>query len=162
MSLRRNILLSTKKQSGFLLPMALFIIVVLGGMAIVISKKVSQSTSSYIIDAISTQTFFAAESGAQAGLHELFFVDTDRQLVDGRCEAMNISHTLNVDGLRNCIVTVVCSCRYEDNSVCDDGNSANYLGLNDISNSFYTIDSRAQCGIDPIISQHSIEVGASL
>ena len=162
MCLNDKATVSPKKQSGFLLPMALFVIVVLGGMAIVISKKVSQSTSSYIMDAISTQTFFAAESGAQAGMHELFYADTDRQLVDGRCEAMNISQTLDVDGLKNCVVTVVCSCRYQDNAVCDDSNSANYLGLSDITNSFYTIDSRAQCGVEPIISQHSIEVGASL
>ena len=151
-----------RTQKGFLLPLALFIIVVLGGSAVIVSKKVSQSTASYILDAISIQTFFAAESGTQVGLHELFFYDTDRQLVDGRCSVMNISQVLNVDGLKNCTITVTCQCNYENNMPCDTSNSANYLGLSGVTNSFYTLDSHAQCGAGDILSQHRIEVGASL
>ncbi|MFT5419319.1 MAG: MSHA biogenesis protein MshP [Candidatus Endobugula sp.] len=151
-----------KNQKGFLLPVALFIIVVLGGMAIIISKKVSQSTSTYLLNSISAQTFYATESGAQAGLHELFYLDSDRQLVDGRCAAMSISQTLNVVGLKNCVVTVSCECRYENNGVCDNNNSAHYLGISGITHSFYTLNSAAQCGVEPVISQHRIEVGASL
>jgi MSHA biogenesis protein MshP len=150
------------RQQGFLLPVALFIIVVLGGMTLMVSKKVSQSTSSYILEGISMQTFYAAESGAQAGLHELFFSDADRQLVDGRCAAMNISQVLDVDGLKNCTVTVSCVCAYENGASCDATSSANYLGLSGITNSFYTLDSSAQCGTSPVLSQHKIEVGASL
>jgi len=55
------------KQQGFLLPVALFIIVVIGGLALMVSKKVSESTATYIISGVSTQAFYAAESGAQAG-----------------------------------------------------------------------------------------------
>lgn len=149
-------------QRGFLLPLALFIIVVLGGMTIIISKKVSQSTESYLLNGISVQAFYAAESGAQAGLHELFFLDTDRQLVDGRCAVMNISRTLNADGVRNCAVTVSCICRYENNTFCDHNNSANYLTGTGVTNSFYAIDSHAECGTDGFLSQHRIEVGAGL
>ena len=153
---------SMKTQQGFLLPVALFIVVVLGGFAVTISQKVSQSTHSYILDGISTQAFYAAESGAQAGMHELFFSDTDRQLVDGRCAAMIISQTLNADGLKGCTVTVSCTCRYENNSICDHNNSANYLGLTGITHSFYTLDSQSSCGVEPALSRHRIEVGASL
>ena len=149
-------------QRGFLLPLALFIIVVLGGMTIIISKKVSQSTESYLLNGVSVQAFYAAESGAQAGLHELFFLDTDRQLVDGRCMAMNITRTLDATGINNCIVTVSCTCRYEDNTLCDNNDSANYLGVSGIGHSFYTIDSHAQCGTDGFLSQHRIEAGAGL
>ena len=150
------------KQQGFLMPVALFIIVVMGGMALMVSKKVSESTASYITAGISTQAFYAAESGAQAGMHELFFADTDRQLVDARCSAMDISQALSVQGLKNCTVVVSCSCNYENGNSCDETNSANYLGLSGISNSFYTIDAQSSCGASPVISQHRIEVGASL
>jgi MSHA biogenesis protein MshP len=149
-------------QQGFLLPVALFIIVVLGGIAMMISKKVDQSTSSYILNGVSTQTFYAAESGAQAAMHELFFLDSDRQLVDGRCVDMNISQSLTVEGLKNCTVTVSCQCHYENNTACNPNDSANYLALSGIKKSFYTIDSAAQCGVSPSISQHRVEVGASL
>jgi MSHA biogenesis protein MshP len=150
------------KQAGFLLPVALFIIVVLGGMALIVSKKISQSASSYVTAGLSTQAFYGAESGAQAGLHELFFVDDDRQLVDGRCAAMAISQPLFGDGLRHCSVTVSCTCNYENGNSCDDNNSANYLGLTGVSNSFYTLNARAECGVEPTIAHHLIEVGASL
>jgi MSHA biogenesis protein MshP len=153
---------SCRQQQGFLLPFALFIIVVLGSMSLVVSKKVAQSSSSYVLNGISVQTFYAAESGAQAGLHELFFLDTDRQLVDGRCKAMNVSRTLNVEGLKQCAVVVSCGCHYENGATCDETNSANYLGLSGIAHSFYTIDSAAQCGTDPMLAKHKIEVGASL
>lgn len=150
------------RQQGFLMPLALFIIVALGGMSLMVSKKVSQSTSSYLLDGISTQAFYAAESGAQAGMHTLFFLDTDRQLVDGRCAAMSISQTLDVNGLKNCTVTVSCTCHYENNASCDSNNSANYLGLTGIGHSFYTIESHGQCGAAPVVSMHNIEVGATL
>jgi len=150
------------KQQGFLLPVALFIIVVIGGLALMVSKKVSESTATYIISGVSTQAFYAAESGAQAGLHELFFLDVDRQLVDGRCAAMAISQVLSVEGLNNCTVMVSCTCHYENANSCDDGNAANYLGLSGISNSFYTLTAQSSCGAAPAISQHRIEVGATL
>jgi MSHA biogenesis protein MshP len=153
---------TVKKQQGFLLPVALFIIVVVGGMALMVSKKVSESTATYIISGVSTQAFYAAESGAQAGLHDLFFVDTDRQLVDGRCEVMAISQVLSVPGLTNCTVVVSCVCHYENGNSCDETNSANYLGLSGVSNSFYTLNAKSSCGADPAVSQHRIEVGASL
>lgn len=153
---------SLRKQSGFLMPVALFIIIVLGAMAILVSKKVSESASSYVSAGLSTQTFYAAESGAQAGLNALYFLDDDRQLVDGRCAVMAISETLSAVGLDNCRVTVSCTCHYENGDSCDNSNSANYLGLTSITNSFYTISSRAECGTAPTLSHHRIEVGASL
>lgn len=153
---------SLSRQQGFLLPVALFIIVVLGGAAVMVSKKVAHSANSYLLNSISTQTFYAAESGVQVGLHELFFLDTDRQLVDGRCAVMNISQVLNVDGLKNCTVVVACTCNYENANACDETNSANYLGLTGVSHSFYTIESTAQCGDEPLIATHKVEVGASL
>ncbi|MGS2717651.1 pilus assembly PilX N-terminal domain-containing protein [Eionea flava] len=153
---------SVNKQSGFLMPVALFIIIVLGAMAILVSKKVSESASSYVSAGLSTQTFYAAESGAQAGLNALYFLDNDRQLVDGRCAAMAISETLSAIGLENCTVAVSCTCHYQNGNSCDSTNSANYLGLTGVTNSFYTISSRAQCGVEPTLSHHRIEVGASL
>lgn len=154
--------LTIKNQSGFLMPVALFIIVVLGAMAILVSKKVSESHASYVMSGLSTQAFYAAESGAQAGLNALYFLDNDRQQVDGRCAAMAIAETLSVEGLNNCRITVSCTCHYENGNRCDAINSANYLGLTDVSNSFYTITARAECGVAPVLSHHRIEVGASL
>jgi MSHA biogenesis protein MshP len=150
------------KQQGFLLPVALFIIVVIGGMALMVSKKVSESTATYIISAVSTQAFYAAESGAQAGMYDLFFIDTDRQLVDGRCAAMAISQVLSVQGVTNCTIAVSCRCHYENGNSCDETNSANYLGSSGSNNSFYTLNAQSSCGSDPATSQHLIEVGASL
>jgi MSHA biogenesis protein MshP len=154
-----------KSQKGFLLPVALFLIVVLGGMAIIISKKISQSTSTYLLNSISAQTFYAAESGAQAGLHELFYADKDRQLADGRCAAMNISQTLNLEGLKNCAVSVSCQCHYENGSICEHNNNENNLAISATVHSFYSfysLDSVAQCGVEPVVSYYRMKFGVSL
>jgi len=151
-----------KKQRGFLLPFALFMMIVVSSMAIIVTKKLSQSSASYIIDGLSSQAFYAAETGAQLAMHELFFADTERVSVDGRCISMTISHTLSGAGLNNCTITVSCTCLYENNSSCEVDEINNYSGEAGIANSFYVINSRSQCGVGSTLSQHQIEVGASL
>ncbi|RYZ93898.1 MAG: MSHA biogenesis protein MshP, partial [Moraxellaceae bacterium] len=71
-----------KNQQGFLLPLAIFIIVVMGLFALVVSRNTIQSNTAAVQEAISTQTFYAAESGAQRGMQVLFFPDaSSRQQV---------------------------------------------------------------------------------
>ena len=151
-----------KKQRGFLLPLALFIMLVVATMAVMLTKKLAQTSDSYIIDGLSIQAFYAAETGGQLAMHELFFADTQRLSVDGRCVAMSISQTLSGVGLNNCTITVSCNCVYEDNTSCDITDADNYSGAAGVINSFYTINSRSQCGVGNTISQHHIEIGAGL
>jgi MSHA biogenesis protein MshP len=154
-----------KNQQGFLLPLAIFIVVVMGLFALVLSRNTIQSNTSAVQEAISTQTFYAAESGAQRGMQVLFFPDASaRQQVDSRCIALNTTYTYTVPGLNNCSAVVSCSCAFQDATNCSPIAAANYLSTAPTNRltSFYTITSVATCGSGNLRAVRTIDVGSFL
>lgn len=99
-----------KTQRGFLLPVALFIIVVMGFAALTMMRTTSQTNVSAVQELVSTQALYAAESGLQAGLSELFYPDaSNRDEVDGRCDNLDLVLDFSgVEGLNICSVDVQC------------------------------------------------------
>ena len=156
-----------KQQQGFLLPLAIFIVVVMGVFALVLSRNTIQATTSSVQEAISTQTFYAAESGAQRGMQVLFLDKTQaltRQAVDGRCAALNATYTYTVPGLNNCSAVVACTCRYQNAAACAPATAANYTAAAPANNltSFYNITSTATCGSGILRAERTIETGSFL
>lgn len=153
------------KQRGFLLPLSLFIVVVMGLFALVLSRNTIQTSSSSVLEVINVQTFYAAESGAQRGMQNLLYPDySSRQAADTRCAAMNTTHTFTVNGLNNCAAVVTCTCLYADNTACAPSTAANYsssAAANKLS-SFYKISSVATCGSGNLRATRTIEAGAFL
>ena len=154
---------SINKQKGFLMPLAIFILVVMGTFAMVLSRNTIQTSSSSVLELISVQGFYAAESGAYRGMQNLFFPDaSSRNSIDARCATMNITHTFTVTGLNNCSAVVTCTCLYADNTACDSGTAANYsssaatLKLS----SFYKVSSVATCGTGNMRSVRTVETGS--
>ena len=154
-----------KKQQGFLLPLAIFIVVVMGVFALTISRNTIQTSTSVTLEAVSIQAFYAAESGAQRGMQTLFYPDANvRQQVDTRCIGLNVTHAFNVPGLRACSAVVTCTCTFQDSTTCGPINAANYAasaGVNRLT-SFYTIASVATCGAANLRSTRTIEAGSFL
>lgn len=148
------------------MPLAIFIIVVMGIFALVISRNTIQTSTSTALEIVSTQAFYAAESGAQRGMQKLFFPDaSSRQQVDARCVGLNITHTFNVDGLKNCSAVVTCRCTYGDGTTsCAPGTAANYTSaaLPKIATSYYTVTSEATCGSGTMRSVRTIQAGSFL
>lgn len=159
-----------QKQQGFLLPLAIFIVVVMGLFALVLSRNTIQTGTSALQEVISTQAFYAAESGAQRGMQNLFFnADISRLSVDSRCNAMIASnasnnHTFTAAGLNNCSATVTCRCLYQNDAACSPGTATNYSSTNASAplTSYYTIISAATCGSGNLNSVRTIEVGSFL
>lgn len=157
-----------RHQRGFLLPLALFILVVMGVLALTISRTATQTNTATIQELTNIQSFYAAESGAQRGMQALFLSTTSRQDTDSACAGMAGNAVVNsdfagVNGLRMCSVAVSCSCRYQDGSACAHGSAANYLPTSPVgvTKSFYTIRSVGTCGpADHFRAQRIIEVGA--
>ncbi|WP_049629555.1 MSHA biogenesis protein MshP [Cellvibrio sp. pealriver] len=153
-----------RHQRGFLLPLALFILVVMGVLALTISRTATQTNTATIQELTNIQSFYAAESGAQRGMQGLFLTTTTRNATDAACANMAINHNFaSVNGLRMCSVVVSCSCRYQDGSACAHGTAANYLPTSPVgvTKSFYTIRSVGTCGpADHFRAQRIIEVGA--
>lgn len=142
----KNSALRLRRQQGFLIPLALFIVVVLGFLALAMSRTTVQTGLASAQELVSTQAFYAAESGAQAGMGNLFYPNPgDQAQVNNRCENMNLSPTINdAPGLGGCNVTVTCECE-----VC---------GADDLT-SFYTIESRGECGSGTTAATRTIRVG---
>lgn len=152
------------QQRGFLLPLALFILVVMGLLALTISRTSIQTQNSSIQEFTNVQAFYAAESGAQRGMQALFLATATRQATDQACAAMAINQNFaNVGGLQACTATVICTCIYQNNTACAPNAGANYLQTSavGVTKSFYTIRSVGTCGPnDHFRAVRTLEVGA--
>jgi MSHA biogenesis protein MshP len=134
-----------RRQQGFLIPLALFILVVMGVLALTISRTSMQTQTSAIQEFTNIQTFYAAESGAQRGMQRLFFNSNIRRIdVDGRCAGWSQTFNFTSDGLKACRAQVNCT------FVVDAANIR----------SFYTITSVGSCGVDQYRAERTIQVGS--
>jgi MSHA biogenesis protein MshP len=140
-----------KNQQGYLMPVAIFIILILGGLAITLSRFSGQSDTAVIQEAISVAAFNAAESGGQYAMNRLFYsaaASPTRTLVDANCTAINgVSLNFSAVGLGDCSANLTCSV------------SAN-LPTNTIS--YYTVTSAGQCGSGSISANRVIELASQL
>lgn len=162
---KRQVAAAINTQRGFLLPLALFIIVVMGVLALTISRTSIQSQTAVVQELMNLQSFYAAESGAQRGMKAIFFDVAGRQAADAACTNMNINPSYaGVDGLNACTVVVTCTCRYQNGNACAPGIAANYVpeASVDLLKSFYTINSIGGCGEQEYRAERRIQVGAFL
>lgn len=146
----KDISMQNKKQSGFLLPVALFMIVISSGVALVLLKQVVKPSNNLTTSSIAAKSVYAAKLGAELASHQLFFPaaipSNARQQMDSRCENSSVNPTINLDGLHQCRLVVSCECRYESGVVCDSTNNGNYNDTVGVENSFYRIQSEVSCG----------------
>lgn len=141
-----------RRQRGWLMPVAAFIIVVMGLLAAGMVRVGSQTSIAGAQEQITVQTFYAADSGAQFAMNRLLYAtDADRAAADSACMALGggpPTLNLNTAGMRNCTVTVSC----DVNVFASGGNTT----------SFYDIRSTARCGVNSVRAERTIEVSAYL
>ena len=129
-------------QQGVLIPLAIFILAGLSVLAVAIARLSSQSTSSSYREAISTQTFYAADSGAQYVLNQVLFPSADRTTGDSQCVSVN-GTTLT---LLDCSVEVDCAVTTDtDNTM-----------------SFYAVQASATCGSGELETNRIIQTSVFL
>jgi len=135
-----------KQQRGFLMPMAVFILVVMGFMALNLSRTTGQAGIATVQEAISLQALYAAESGAQSAMAQLFY-DTSSALtrseVDGRCGTF-AQIDFSATGLSDCSVNATCA---RSTDAAD-------------TTSYYQIVSSATCGSGAVAASRVIEVSS--
>lgn len=119
-------------------------VIIMGVLALTMSRVTSQTGVGAIQEGISIQAFYAAESGAQHGMHQLFFDQSTRTAVDNNCTALSTTVNYSVAGLTSCSADVSCSLAN------DAGNTT----------SFYTITSAGSCGAGQILAQRIVQVSA--
>lgn len=116
-------------QQGFLLPVAMFIVVVMGLAALALWRTTAQSSVATVQELLTVQALYAAESGVQSGLSELFYPNASaRAAVDNRCTGMSQSLDFSgIAGLNLCSAEVSCELvesgmyRIEVSGACGDG-----------------------------------------
>lgn len=119
-----------KLQQGLSLVMAVFVLVVLSLLGAAMINIIAGGTESVAREVISTRTLFAAESGAQRTLGEIF--PPGAAAIPGNCVVGPVinpaSYLAGIVGCSNLTVTISCI-RREVSAV-----------------NYYTISSTASCG----------------
>lgn len=155
---------SVNQQRGFLIPLALFIVVVMGLLALVLARNNTLSQRGFTQELLSTQAFYAAETGTQRAMQTLFFPDaSSRQAIDNRCA--NLATTYNfsgIAGLNLCQAQVTCTCVYHNNVACAAGTAANYQTNSANHTSIYTITTQGSCSAGEIAAVRQIRASAYL
>lgn len=143
------------RQSGFLLPVAMFIVVVMGLAALALYRTTGQSSIASVQEVVTTQTLYAAESGLQRGLSELFYPNASSEsAVNNRCINMGTIELdfAGIEGLNLCQASVTCQCTGADNAPC----TPNSRGA------VYLLRSVGNCGEGNLYSERTLELSASM
>lgn len=128
---------------GYLMPFTLIIILILGAFSLAIHQLVNRSQRLALQQGLSSQAYYAAESGAQYAMHQLYFNQTTRVQVDARCISVNGSNiNFNATGLSQCTSSLTCS------RTVNTGDTESY----------YTITSNGQCGAGVGLAERSVLV----
>ena len=100
------LVVSRSKQQGLGLPLAIFIITVMAFIAVAINELSEDNARITGVNVLSMRAFYAAESGANVGLH-LLFPPTG---TPATCNAGLVSnHSFTGAGLAQCNVSVSCT-----------------------------------------------------
>lgn len=134
-----------------MLPLAVFLLVVMGALGLTLNRYTSQSAAGIAQEAVSLSAFYAAESGGQYALNQIFYSLTAaplRALTDANCTALSgQTLVLSATGLQGCRVSL--SCQVSINLPLDTA-------------SFYTISSSAECGSGQYTATRTIELSSQL
>lgn len=133
------------RQQGFLMPLAMFIVIGLGALALAISRMGAGTLSAAIQESISVQAFYAADSGVQYTMHKVLFAATNRGQADASCAAVNAtSLAFTAASLASCRVTLTCA----------------RVGTTGGNNRIYAIESAAICGGGDLLAERTIAAAA--
>lgn len=122
-------------QQGFLMPLALFILVGLAVLMTTMMRFSSHQHTSTVFNALSSQAFYAADSGVEYGVHKIVSSGIDAGAT--RCSLIN-EHVIeyDVEGLSGCRVLLRCGDR-------DD---------------HYMLSSLGECGRNQLLAQRQITI----
>ena len=126
-------------QKGSALIMVLFVIVVLGSLAIFGLRNVERSSDALMYEVIGTRADMAARSGAQLDISALY--QTEGQ---GSCQTgIAQTYTFSGEGLNRCRAEVSCV----------------VLGINKTDQKIYRLESEGFCSVGTQAIKRVIEVG---
>ena len=126
-----------KRHKGFSLPMAIFILVIMALLAAAAVSILGKGQAGISQEIMSTRAFYAAESGAQSVLNQLFPLNG----AAANCSAGS-SVNFNSTGLNSCNANMTCT--------------ATTIG----SETFYIVNSTGTCSTGSITTVRDIQIMA--
>ena len=126
-------------QHGFSLPVAIFILVIMALLGAGIVSIMQSSQESAATEVLSTRAFFAAESGAQVALGQLF----DLSGGAANCAASYPVIDFNATGLGGCSASATCS--------------SNVVG----TKTYFTITSTGNCAVSSLSATRTVQLMAT-
>ncbi|GGW48586.1 PilX N-terminal domain-containing pilus assembly protein [Alishewanella tabrizica] len=126
-----------RQQRGSALVIAIFIIVVMLALVVSLSRLLLSSSESLVYEVQGTRAFFAAQSGLELALTEVF----PRA---GSSVCNNNVFTFDDPGLRGCEVRI--SCQQQT------------LPANSVANNMYQLTSLGRCEADGFITSRTISM----
>lgn len=132
------------------MPVAAFIVVVMGLLAAGMGIISSQTSIAGAQEQITVQSFYAAEAGAQFGMSAVFYdaaSSLTRSSVAADCASISGSAiNFTAPGMQGCSATISCSATID---------SAD-------TTTFIAIISIGRCGINPVNAERAVDVSAFL
>lgn len=126
-------------QKGSALVMALFIVVVLGSLAVLGLKNIERSSDALMHEVVGTRADMAARSGAQLDISALYQTEDS-----GSCQQSETQeYRFTGDGLNACWAEVSCT----------------VLGQNKTEQTIYRLESEGYCRVGEQTVKRVIEVG---
>lgn len=137
---------SPKRQAGFSMPIAVFVLVIMALLAAAIVQISSRNNLSSAQEVLSTRAFYAAESGASWAMSQLFFNSAGsatKAFSDTTCASPVNGQTLNftVPGLAGCSAVLACTAETID-----------AIG-------YYRVTSTGACGAGQVQATRVVQVG---
>ena len=145
----RSHVLQTKinAQQGSMLIISLFVIIVLALLGLTMTRMISASSQSTIIEVSGLRALTAAQSGAQLLLQQTFPVSAPINNCDTTISsASDFTAFSTIDGLRNCEFIATCT----TSEVIKGGETHNY----------YRFSSIGQCSVGDIIVTRQVSLDA--
>ncbi|GAA3955735.1 hypothetical protein [Allohahella marinimesophila] len=127
-----------RHQHGLGLPTALFVIVILSFLLMSITQLERSTAEGFSISLQSTRAFYAAESGAELAMHQLFPPPNGIN----NCSAVAASHNFDEPGLAGCSAALTCVEEVVD------------------TKPYFTVTSTGRCGSPADGAQRTVVIGA--
>ncbi len=132
-------MLCKRRQHGFSLPIAIFILVIMSLIAAAAVSIMQSGMTGVSNEVLSTRAFYAAESGAQAAMNQLFPLNGAAANCPANYSSINHSST----GLANCTSSAQCSSQTI------------------ASKTYYTITSTGVCSAGDLAATRQVQVLAA-
>ena len=135
---------SGTKQTGSMLVIAIFVMVIMALLGFAMVRLLSGTVDAGVQQVFGLRALNAAQSGLEAKMAQVFPLNNGGH-DETQCEGTPIEHDFTVEGLQDCSVSASCVIGYQDAQV-----------------SYYRFVSTGQCQAEDFITSRTVSVDAKV